>query len=458
MSHGSSEHLSLGRPEISADAHLELNELMNLSLTSLPNCVSSFFSLPRSNHALPPTDELSCSLGSLSISRGTLPPRDRSSSHASLSTIRSTLTPRDTLSQMDISLNRPNTSSTDTLPLTDTSFVSLGSASKLLEEDNTFSHVEHNSDVKKAHSSHAKNRDEFVINDFVSSVWSRNSGTLSGDLTSKQPRQPIIQTNNDPSKRILSYKDSQWIPRRAGAPLPKHYVSPGSFLQQSSIQTNKSVLTGDVDPSKRIVPPLIPKRAGTPYSKERVPPAPKRVKRELKQRSTATPAKRPLSKWSKEEDIRLQEGVEIYGIPNWVEIAKHVKTRNNKKCRQRWFMSVNPKIRVAKKGKWSVKEDNLLRQIVSRHGSRDGRTWELASKGMGYTRNIKQCRERWENFLDPSLRLGPWTAAEDACLLRLHGKFGNAWTKFASVLPGRSAERVRRRFMQLRKRTGSKYS
>lgn len=440
----SSEHL--GRPEISAGAQLQLNELMNLSFSSLPTsvtkkCISSFSSLAgSSSHAslsnsrstLPPDGlcRLSASLGSLSItgSQSTLPPGDTlSSSHASLSTTRSTLPPRDTsshmgisshrvntvpstgilpprdmLSHMDISSHRANTvPSTDILPPTDISFVSLGS---LLKEDSTCSHVEHNSDAKDEHSSHAKNRDDFHVDDFVSSVWNRDdSGTISGDLTSKQPRQPIIQ--------------------------------------------NKKSFPGDVDPSKRFFSQLIGKRAGTPYSKQRAPPTSKRVKREKK---------RELTMWSKEEDRRLQEGVEIYGLPNWVAIAKYVGTRNNKKCRQRWFMSVNPEIRETKKGKWSAEEDEQLRQIVFRHGSKDARTWQLASKGMRCRRNIKQCRERWENFLDPSLRLGPWTKEEDELLLRLHGKFGNAWTKIASILIGRSAERVRRRVMQLRKKTGSK--
>jgi hypothetical protein len=41
---------------------------------------------------------------------------------------------------------------------------------------------------------------------------------------------------------------------------------------------------------------------------------------------------------------------------------------------------------------------------------------------------------------------------EDARLLRLHSKFGNSWKKLTSALPGRSAERIRRRFKKLTKK------
>jgi hypothetical protein len=204
---------------------------------------------------------------------------------------------------------------------------------------------------------------------------------------------------------------------------------------RSSIQSNN--IQG-IRPSKRLLPSadlkLGSKETDAPlFSKRRV----------------NSPTKRQLTKWSKEEDIRLEEGVKKYGVPNWVLVAKHVKTRNNKMCAQRWRNCLRPEIKVAKKGTWSAEEDEQLRQIVSKCDCKDGHAWELASEGMGFTRNSKQCRERWTNFLDPCLRLGPWTAEEDDCLLRLHSEFGNAWKKFTSILIGRSAERIRRHYTSL---------
>merc|ERR1712080_428892 len=100
----------------------------------------------------------------------------------------------------------------------------------------------------------------------------------------------------------------------------------------------------------------------------------------------------------------------------------------------------------------SKEEDERLRQIVSAYDRKTERIWELASEAMGFTRNIIQCRARWKNYLDPSLRLGPWTAEEDARLFRLHDEFGNAWKKFAPILVGRSPHRIKRRYAQLIRR------
>merc|ERR1712025_1032150 len=158
------------------------------------------------------------------------------------------------------------------------------------------------------------------------------------------------------------------------------------------------------------------------------------------------------STWSKEEDKRLEEGVKLYGLPNWVLIAKHVQTRTNKMCAQRWRHCLRPEVKVVKKGKWSKDEDERLGQIAAEFEVKNERTWDLISERMGYTRNSIQCRERWINNLDPTLRRGPWTAEEDACLLALHAQFGNSWKKFTSTLPGRSPQHIRRRFSSLRRK------
>ena len=115
-------------------------------------------------------------------------------------------------------------------------------------------------------------------------------------------------------------------------------------------------------------------------------------------------------------------------------------------------MNVKPEIKVVKKGKWLEEEDQQIRQIVSKHG-KEASTWELVSKAMGYNRNIKQIKGRYENFLDPTLKHGPWTEEEDNKLLRLQSESGNKWKTFESTLVGRSSERIRRRFTLLSKRS-----
>ena len=251
------------------------------------------------------------------------------------------------------------------------------------------------------------------------------------------------RTNNASLHYNVGDGNSGWS-RDLGAPPPKE---PNSHKRSNSnvnaINSNVSassrkMLSREVRPSKRIL--LYENNKSAQVG--------------------APPAKRPhqtfkrhvLKKWSKDEDERLEEGVKLYALPNWKLIAKHVGTRSNKMCAQRWRYSLRPEIKLVTKGKWTKEEDDRLREILSKHDCKNERTWDIASEAMGFTRNGIQCRERWKNFLDPTLCFGAWTAEEDKILLNLHRKYGKQWKKFTAILTGRSAQRIRRRFTSLQKR------
>lgn len=57
-----------------------------------------------------------------------------------------------------------------------------------------------------------------------------------------------------------------------------------------------------------------------------------------------------------------------------------------------------------------------------------------------------QCQNRWSRTLDPDLKRGPWTEDEDNALRRAVDILGNAWSEVAMFVPCRSNEQCRERY------------
>lgn len=94
------------------------------------------------------------------------------------------------------------------------------------------------------------------------------------------------------------------------------------------------------------------------------------------------------------------------------------------------------------RGPWSKSEDAKLRQLVDIHQPRN---WTTLATQLG-TRSGKQCRERWLNHLDPDINKGPWTKEEDELLMRLHHEMGNRWSDIARLMPRRTDNALKNRF------------
>ncbi|EFC42375.1 predicted protein [Naegleria gruberi] len=91
------------------------------------------------------------------------------------------------------------------------------------------------------------------------------------------------------------------------------------------------------------------------------------------------------------------------------------------------------------RGGWTDEEDDHLRKLVEKFGAKK---WsQIAQELPG--RIGKQCRERWYNHLDPSVKKDWWTPEEDRIIIEYHEKHGNKWAQIAKVLNGRTANAIK---------------
>lgn len=94
------------------------------------------------------------------------------------------------------------------------------------------------------------------------------------------------------------------------------------------------------------------------------------------------------------------------------------------------------------KTKFTNQEDLQLLELVKKYGTNN---WYQISKEMN-GRNIRQCRERYKNYLTPDVTNGPWTQEEDDLLFEAFSKYGARWKLIASFFPSRTDINIKSRW------------
>ncbi|CUM64434.1 uncharacterized protein PRCAT00002038001 [Priceomyces carsonii] len=160
--------------------------------------------------------------------------------------------------------------------------------------------------------------------------------------------------------------------------------------------------------------------------------------------------------WTKEEDEKLMSVIShLYPLQNnslevdsikWDIVAQNISPsglRKPKDCRKRWSNSLDPSL---KKGKWTKLEDEQLVKAYEKFGP----SWQKVS-GEINGRTDDQCAKRYIEVLDPNTkdRLKPWEREEDLKLIRLVKAHGTKWRTIANELAGRPSLTCRNRWRKL---------
>lgn len=97
------------------------------------------------------------------------------------------------------------------------------------------------------------------------------------------------------------------------------------------------------------------------------------------------------------------------------------------------------------KDKFTPSEDEKLRLLVQVLGTSN---WKKVSEYM-VTRNPRQCRDRYKNYLAPYLNNSPWCKDDDQKLISLVQNYGRKWSLIAKEFPGRTDINIKSRYALL---------
>lgn len=114
---------------------------------------------------------------------------------------------------------------------------------------------------------------------------------------------------------------------------------------------------------------------------------------------------------------------------------------------------VQPQVQQSQKSRkqkcpFTPEEDAHLKELVAEKGER---AWNVIHTLMP-GRSARQCRERWNLYLSPTVNNEPWTPDEVVKLYTLYAAVGPQWTLLSHQFPNRTANNIKNRLKQCLRR------
>lgn len=143
------------------------------------------------------------------------------------------------------------------------------------------------------------------------------------------------------------------------------------------------------------------------------------------------------------------KSLEHLELADYTEIAKSTN-KNPDQCMAKIY-----EIRISgtlRSGKWSEAEDELIRCLFMTQNLKWGSIANQINSKVHKNIKIrtgKQCKERWNNHLNPLVNRGEWTAVEDLKLLELHKQHENRWSLISKEMTSRTESAIKNRIKSL---------
>lgn len=102
--------------------------------------------------------------------------------------------------------------------------------------------------------------------------------------------------------------------------------------------------------------------------------------------------------------------------------------------------------------KWLHEEDSILKKLLKKQEEDREYNWDRIAYEMKehkYDKTAKQCRERFQNHLNPQLNHVKFNMIENQKLIKIFGDIGNKWKEIASHFPGRVDNTIKNQFFSL---------